>query len=605
MQRKWERPAQRKHKVPRHDSAAHGSWRVIAHDDSVKLALMRRVGTASGSSPAANAVKCLALGWLGLSLGCGNSAARVDASGRAPGDQALVPPQIQKPGQLRYFYANGGAQGPSLVLFEDPERPRVLSLGYPEGRYRAGPAAWSPGGRAFAYQLFAEETGIQPYRFLLADAAQGFEPRPIEHPRLNQRAYFVRWIGERAIAVQAGEYHDGYDDYGWTGRYLWIDVPQGSVTDLGELAGESLESPTFGVLPAAPASTAHLWASPFGLAYLDGDCGLVYLEDPAQKQTLVRDCSAVGSWSGDGSFLLVTTDTERRLYQRVDGRLEPSTALPTTGSPPPTARWWWAPSVPRFALSEIETDADGRPVIESLAFGDARTGAYVPVADLPSVRYADFVTDDLFVTRLGDENQPVVSYLTDLTELGSGSALQFAPLEASAPSSGLPVASSDSRRLYFPEDPLVEIALEAGRPSHFTTLFREQTPVRSVLFRLLDGGETGLLTTIEPEQFAPGGDYDTAFDRQRQYLLDLRSAGAVVPLGTFDLTHRSNALGLRTFISSPQLGGILYLGDNERGGFVDWLGFDDIKHKVRLLESPGCCLVLTPPRLSGIAASLQ
>jgi hypothetical protein len=121
-----------------------------------------------------------------------------------------------------------------MVVFEEPTAPRIVSLTSPEGRYRVGIHEWSPGGGRFAYQLFSEESGIQSYRFQLANAARGFAPEALEHEGLRERAYFIEWVSERAIAVQTGVYHDTPDTYGWTGRYLWIDVEQGSVTELGD-----------------------------------------------------------------------------------------------------------------------------------------------------------------------------------------------------------------------------------------------------------------------------------------------------------------------------------------------------------------------------------
>jgi len=555
---------------------------------------MNRV-TARGA--ARSLTTCLGIACLALVSSCGAKASS-DSNDAASPDQIRVPSELQRPGQLRYFYA-GNAAGPSMITFEAPAAPHVVSLTHPEGHYRAGITGWSPNGRTFAYQLFSEESGIEPYHFMLADVGQGFAPHAIEHPSLRERAYFVRWVGDRAIAVQTGVLHQGLDDYGWSGHYLWIDTQQERVTDLGPLARSLVDSQAFGVLPALDASTEHLWTSRLGLVYLDASCALVYLADPTRKQTLIRDCSARASWSGDGSFLVVTTDTARQIYQWVDGHLE-RWAFPALESSSPAATWSWAPGSPLFGLFSVTGDSRDR-LITSLAVGDVRTRVLASVAELPNISYASFVTDGLFMaSHPSDADQPARKYLLDTTQLPSDSTLQLVPLAAAQSASDWPVASSDSRRLYFAAHPLLEITLEAGRVGHIDTLFQEAHPVRSVLFRFLNDDNAGLLTTVEPEQIAPGGDSLSAFQRNHQYLLNLAGERAVVPLGTFDLRHRSGSSGLHTFASAPQLGGILYQGDGEHGGFVDWLGFDDITHKVRLFEAAGCCLLDLPPAIDGV-----
>jgi hypothetical protein len=532
---------------------------------------------------------CLALGCLGFTAGCGASVEGGAAQAGAAPDQRLVPAQLQHRGQLRYFYASSDAAGPNMVLFEDPQAPRLVSLTHPEGRYRAGIGEWSESGRTFAYQLFSEEAGIQPYRFMLSDVAQGFKPQLIEHPGLSERAYVIGWVGERALGVQTGTYHDNPDTYFWTGHYLWIDAQLGSVTELGQIPSGATSSQPFGV----DASDEHLWASRFGLVYLDSDCSLVYLEDPIARQTLLNDCTAVASWSADGSFLAVTTKTARQLYQHVGQSLERS-ALPAAESVPLTARWSWAPSGAKFVLSS--SNGSSEP-LTTLAVGDASTHAFAPVAELPGLNYATLLSSVLLLaSRPANAAQPRATYLADLSQLHDAAPVLLLPLDAGASAIAPPVASSDSQRLYFPEQPLREIRLEGGQASQINTLFSETHPVGSALFRLLNDDQIGLFTTAEPEQTPPGGDSVNTFERNRQYLLNLGSERSVVPLGTFELKQRSYSTGIHTFISAPQLGGILYLGDDQRGRFIDWLGFDDITQRVRLFDASACCNVIDVPR---------
>jgi len=540
----------------------------------------------------------LAVLWLSCATGCGAKAAANTETGGPPDratadNQARVPAEIQHAGELRYFFAAKSVDGPKMVVFEDPHTPRIVSLTHPEGRYRAGISSWSGSGRTLAYQLFSEETGIQTYRFTLADIAQGFEPRPVDHEGLRERAYFISWVADRAIAVQTGVYHNEFDYYGWTGHYLWIDRERGTVTDLGSLAGSSADSQKFGVLSALDASDEHLWTSSFGLAFLDERCNLVYLETPEKSQKLLTDCSAVGAFSKDGSFLAVNTASAHLLYHRVDGRLE-RWEFPGLESSLPKAQWRWAPNSSKFILYSADADQSWPPPLTGLAFGDASTRAFAPVAELNGLNYANFVTDDLVIASSPESTTQVGStYLLDLRQV-QDNELEFVPIAAQ----GSPAASSDSRRLYFPEHPLREITIEAAHAAQTSTLFSEATPVQSILFRLLNDDQVGLISSIEPEQVPAGSGPESGFERVRQYVLNLRDPRAIVPMGTFDFTHHSGSTGMHSFVSAPDLGGIFYLGDDERGGYVDWRGFDDIAHSVRLLQAPGCCFIAPPPKLA-------
>jgi hypothetical protein len=50
-----------------------------------------------------------------------------------------------------------------------------------------------------------------------------------------------------------------------------------------------------------------------------------------------------------------------------------------------------------------------------------------------------------------------------------------------------------------------------------------------------------------------------------------------------------------------QAHGDSFLGDGERGRFIDWLGFEEVTHTVRLLEGPDCGdFVDVPTQLSAI-----
>lgn len=67
--------------------------------------------------------------------------------------------------------------------------------------------------------------------------------------------------------------------------------------------------------------------------------------------------------------------------------------------------------------------------------------------------------------------------------------------------------------------------------------------------------------------------------------MTLDAGHLTISLGSRDFATEIAALGLQTFQSAPDFGGIFYLGDDAGGTFVDWLGFDDIGHKVRLLQN--------------------
>ena len=116
-----------------------------------------------------------------LTLSCGRTDQSAGSSGTTDvgqnTDQALVPPQIQKPAVPRYFMVDDDAVGPEMVLFEDPEAPRIISLTDSEGSH-ALRTSWSASGQRFAYQLVARQTDNAPARLMLADLNQDFEHEP-------------------------------------------------------------------------------------------------------------------------------------------------------------------------------------------------------------------------------------------------------------------------------------------------------------------------------------------------------------------------------------------------------------------------------------------
>jgi len=505
---------------------------------------------------------------LGLLVGCGRTSGRAGAAGAtdvgSDADQALVPPLLQKPQVSRYFVVDDDAAGPELVVFDDPEAPRVVGLGRAEGSYSRWLTRWSPSGRRLAYALTAKQLGITPNWLMLADLASDFAPRTVEHPALANFAHGLWWVGDRAVMVVTARYSDAPDARGYyDARYLWVDADSGAVTDLGELPQSAADPESASV---APTQT--------GALYLDRDCNLTYLEQPGRLQTVLKDCNAQAEWSGDGSFALVTMAAGRALYELKNGQLQRATAISAELASFQGAHFGWAPGAPRFVLFEGGDAPDSR--ISALAVGDARQAQLTTFASVPPANHASFVSDELLVAEdwSGDK------YVLNVATLASGAAPELLPLGLGAQPGDMLTATSDSSRLYYPRDPLLELRLTAGRPGERETLFDEPHPVAQVLFRLLASDDAGLLTTVEPER----GRDALASAVHHQYLLGLGQQRGVVSLGSFVRAVGTDAPGIDTFQSAPQFGGIFYVGPSAHGYYVDWLGFDDISRKVRLLE---------------------
>jgi len=505
---------------------------------------------------------------LGLLLGCGRTSERAGAAAATDvgsnTDQALVPPELQKPQVSRYFVVDDDAAGPELVRFDDPEAPQVVGLGRAGGSYSTWLTRWSPSGRRLAYALTAKQLGITPNWLMLADLASDFAPRTVDHPALANFAHGMWWVGDRAVMVVTARSSDVPDARGYyDARYLWVDADSGAVTDLGEL-------------PASVANpeSARVVATQTGALYLDRDCNLTYLEQPFHPQTVLNDCSAQAEWSGDGSFALVTTAAGRALYELKNGQLQRSEAISTALAAWHAAHFAWAPAAPRFVLFEAGDAVENS--ISALAVGDARQAQLTTFASLPQANHAGFVSDELLVADdwSGDK------YVLNVSTLESGAAPELLPLGLGEQPGGALTATSDSSRLYYPRDPFLELQLAAGRPGEREVIFDEPQPVAQVLFRLLARDDAGLLTMVEPER----GRDASASAVHHQYLLRLGQQHGVIPLGSFTRAVGTDAPGLDTFQSAPQFGGIFYVGPSAHGYYVDWLGFDDISRKVRLLE---------------------
>lgn len=526
---------------------------------------MDRVGGASGFR--VNWARLLALSV--CLIGCGRTAHEDNGGDSASADdsrQVLVPESIQKPGMLRHFVIHD-TSGPELVRFGDDQAPRVLSLTHPDGAYHSFEGKWSPSGNRYLYRLVADAAGIPGAHLMLSALDDDFAPRELGDLQLAQSLQQLAWIGDDIAFAQTGDVRRD----GNVGHYYWIDVRSGEVVDLGEVPSAQSASES-GELSRGG------WPSRNGLSYLDRDCRLTYREDLGDAQVLLPDCDLSAAWSPDGSLFLVSSPSQRALYRRVDGRLQPvegvSDALATT----PSEHFNWAPSSSRFVAYSGGHDVDLS--ITRLAVADGETDSYVELTDLPELNYVGFATDTLLVgVKWGGESYAITmdgisSGRTVLTPLGHGDA------------HGLPATSSDSSRAYYAKNPLIELQLDDGYPQRSRELFHESRPVVGQQFRLLED-DAGLLTLFEDEVNAPGGSASTAVARHHQYLLRLGNDDAVVSLGSFNLAIGTDSFGVETFQSAPGLGGVFYVSTGGRGHIVDWLGFDDITRKRRLVEYSG------------------
>ncbi|HXK20880.1 MAG TPA: hypothetical protein VNG33_23880, partial [Polyangiaceae bacterium] len=403
---------------------------------------------------------------------------------------------------------------------------------------------------------------------------QDFAPRAVEHPDLAEEAFQMAWVGDRAVVLETGSYADVPDARGWSARYLWVDAESGAATDLGYVP--SLTTGDAGI--SRDPEQASIWASPVGAVFVDHACNLVYLEKPSVATTLLSDCSAQAAWSGDASFLVVTTDTERTLYEQVDGQLRRVELASPVFVQSFKSHWQWAPSAPRFVIYDGGGSVDTH--LTSLVYGDARSAELHAFPNLPPLNYVSFATDRLLIASdwSGDK------YALDVSQLSPNDEAALVPLGLADNPDSLLIASRDSSRLYFTENPFNVLELSKGQPTQSEILFTESRPVAQVKFRLLDDDNAGLLTMIEPERKPVGGGDASSFEPHHQYLLNLGSERAVIPLGSFNLAAGTDALGIRTFQSAPQFGGIFYVGSSADQLYVDWLGFDDISHKRRLLD---------------------
>jgi hypothetical protein len=511
---------------------------------------------------------------LGSLLGCGGSTERPErpdatrpADVGSAADQAKVPPELQKPNLGRHFVVNDRVRGPELVLFHDPDAPQVVSLADPAA-YQLRATSWSRSGRRLAVLLRASNAGIDPpNRLVLADAQNGFEPRSIELPEPTEVGYRLEWVGDKAVVAVTAWFLDENDFRGYGGRYLWIDADSGVVTQLSELpplvAGDLTAS-------SQRPSGVTLQPSPSGLLYVDRGCDLRYLEQPGSEQRVLNDCGARVVWSADSSFVMVTSASERAIYEPVHGQLLRAAAISDAIADRPRARFAWGPRAPRFVLHEGEQSLQ----ISRLAYGDAR-GSLVTLTNLPQAEYAQMVSDDLLVAvDLGRDQ-----YVLDVSTYDEAAPVELASLGLTDSLPSSLVATSDSSRLYYPQNPFEELRI-ANASVERETLLNEPRRIDLVSFRLLQSDDAGLLTMTEPESERDS----LRFATTHQYLLDLRAERQVIPLGTFDMGRGVDARGVAVFQSAPQFGGIFYLSRSEHGHAVDWLGFDDISRKVRLVE---------------------
>jgi hypothetical protein len=494
------------------------------------------------------------------------------ADAASPSDQALVPAELRKTGMTRYFVLRDVTRGPELWLFEDPHAPRVVPLSDSGSTYAASDLAWSASGQRLAYGLTATTAGTSPpNRLLLADAESGFVPRALEHDNLLDYAHRLAWIGDRALLVVTARYLNDFDLRGYDASYAWVDADSGVVTDLGRLppAEEPYDVPT------RDPSDVDLATSSAGALYTDSNCDLVYRPSADHEQTLIHDCQASATWSDDGSFALVSQASARSLYALVDGRrLELAPELSAALAPFASAKLAWAPHAARFVLSEASSDSSGELV--RLAYGDASSSQLSTFDALPPATSARFVSDDLLLLS-SSHGEP---YLLDVRQLASGSPPEFLGLGVEVNPLAALVSSSDSRHLYNPQDPFVELELEAGTVRPRGVLFDEPSPVGSVYFRLLQTDSAGLLTMVEPAQGMPAEQRET----MHQYLVTLGAERAAIPLGSFEHRLGTASRGVETFQSAPQFGGIFFVSSGESGHAVDWLGFDDIARKVHLAD---------------------
>ncbi len=500
---------------------------------------------------------------LSLTLGCGRTSKDGDETTAPPavGDQALVPAELQLPGTKRYF-AIYATQDPAMFVFETPDAVRRVSLVLGDGQYRSWRSAWSASGTRYAYQLQAPSLDVtNPTPFGIADVERDFAPMPIEHPELQgQSVRDLEWIGDHAVFATVATYSGALDAMGYSGRYLWIDADSGTVTDLGPLP------PGF-----VPDTAPRYWTSPYGVAFVDGDCRVVYGESPGTQPTSVKDCQAQGSWSGDGSFLQLASDGERQLYRRQNRVIEPVAEPWASFAAPTGSTWNWAPHEARFVTFEGGSQSD--TPITKLGVGDAERGLYVELTDLPRLHYAQFANDDLLILQDWEGTQ----YALQVSSVAAGRT-ELHSLELSQYPGAPPLASRDSSRLYYAQNPFVELQLVDGRPTSSLALHDERMPIEEVKFRFVSGDRVGLLTAVEPASQSP-----SQLRRYHPYLLELDGAHNVISLDAVNVAIGTDAAGPRTFQSAPHFGGIFYIGEDPQGMFVDWLGFDDIGHKVRLL----------------------
>lgn len=544
---------------------------------------MRQVGGLPGCGVALG--RLLALG--ACVLGCGRTA-RTDASGDVGSPdgsrQVLVPASIQKPGVPRYFVVNDDVVGPQLIRFGDEDEPRVISFAHPDGPYHSFEGWWSPSGNRYLYSLVADVTGIPAAHLMLASLDEDFTPRELGDAELARHLQQVAWIGDDvALAQTDGLLHEGY-----IGHYYWIDVASGKLTDLGEVPSRSDDTPPIEFSRGA-------WPSRFGLAYLDRHCTLSYREDLGDVQALSTACDLSAEWSPDGSLFLVSSQGQRELYRRVNGRLQPVPGVSNALRTNPSQHFNWAPGSSRFVAytggNEVALS------ITRLAVADGETDSYTELTDLPDLNYIAFATDNLLIgAKWGSENyaitvEGIVSGRTELTLLGQGDN-----------HNGLLAASSDSSRVYYAKNPFIELELDDGHPGRSRELFNESRPVVGEQFRLFDDN-AGLLTLFEAEIEKPGGSASTAVAPHHQYLLSLDNDSAVIPLGSFNLAVGTDSVGVETFQSAPAFGGIFYVSTGVRSHVVDWLDFDDIARKKRLVEYTGrLAWVSFPSHVAGSVA---